>query len=60
MSDHPRLGRLFGVGLGPGDPELVTRKALRVIREAHVVAYPTAKRNGRSIARASIVAAASL
>jgi len=55
MSDQPRVGRLFGVGLGPGDPELVTRKALRVIREAHVVAYPTAK-HGRSIAR-SIVAA---
>jgi precorrin-2/cobalt-factor-2 C20-methyltransferase len=32
-------GRLIGVGVGPGDPELVTLKALRVLREADVVAY---------------------
>ncbi len=44
-------GRLWGVGLGPGDPELVTVKAARVIGEADVVAYHSA-RHGRSIARA--------
>jgi precorrin-2 C20-methyltransferase/precorrin-3B C17-methyltransferase len=43
-------GRLFGVGLGPGDPELVTVKAARIIGEADVVAYHSA-RHGRSIAR---------
>jgi precorrin-2 C20-methyltransferase / precorrin-3B C17-methyltransferase len=43
-------GRLFGVGVGPGDPELVTIKAQRAIAAAHVVAYP-AKRHGASIAR---------
>ncbi|WP_025736155.1 precorrin-2 C(20)-methyltransferase [Mycobacterium genavense] len=43
-------GTLWGVGLGPGDPELVTVKAARVIREADVVAYHSA-RHGRSIAR---------
>ncbi|SDT46111.1 precorrin-2 C(20)-methyltransferase [Jiangella sp. DSM 45060] len=32
-------GRLYGVGLGPGDPELITRKAARLIAEADVVAY---------------------
>jgi precorrin-2 C20-methyltransferase / precorrin-3B C17-methyltransferase len=32
-------GRLFGVGLGPGDPELVTVKAVRIIGTADVVAY---------------------
>jgi precorrin-2 C20-methyltransferase/precorrin-3B C17-methyltransferase len=32
-------GRLYGVGLGPGDPELVTRKAARLIGSADVVAY---------------------
>lgn len=44
------LGTLWGVGLGPGDPELVTVKAARVIGSADVVAYHSA-RHGRSIAR---------
>ena len=44
-------GRLFGVGLGPGDPELVTVKAARLIGTADVVAYHAA-RHGRSNARA--------
>jgi precorrin-2 C20-methyltransferase/precorrin-3B C17-methyltransferase len=44
-------GRLFGVGVGPGDPELVTVKAARLIGEAQVVAYHAARR-GRSNARA--------
>lgn len=48
MSTTP--GQLWGVGLGPGDPELVTVKAARVIGEADVVAYHSA-RHGRSIAR---------
>jgi len=43
-------GVLYGVGLGPGDPELVTVKAARIIGAAHVVAYHSA-RHGRSIAR---------
>ena len=29
-------GILYGVGVGPGDPELLTVKALRVIRECDV------------------------
>lgn len=41
MSD--RKGRLFGLGVGPGDPELITMKALRLLREAPVVAYFVAK-----------------
>ena len=32
-------GRLYGVGVGPGDPELTTLKAARLIREADVIAY---------------------
>ena len=43
-------GTLYGVGLGPGDPELVTVKAARLIERADVVAYHCA-RHGRSIAR---------
>ena len=36
-------GRLYGVGLGPGDPDLVTRKAARLIEGAAVIAYPALK-----------------
>ncbi|GAA0805763.1 precorrin-2 C(20)-methyltransferase [Spirilliplanes yamanashiensis] len=43
-------GRLYGVGLGPGDPELVTVRAARLIEGADVIAYHAA-RHGRSIAR---------
>jgi len=43
-------GVLYGVGLGPGDPELVTVKAARLIGAADVVAYHCA-RHGRSVAR---------
>ena len=32
-------GRFYGIGLGPGDPELITRKAARVIGESDVIAY---------------------
>ncbi len=33
-------GKLYGVGLGPGDPDLMTLKAHRLISTARVVAYP--------------------
>lgn len=36
-------GRLLGLSVGPGDPELITVKALRLLREAPVVAYFVAK-----------------
>jgi precorrin-2 C20-methyltransferase/precorrin-3B C17-methyltransferase len=45
-------GRLTGVGVGPGDPELVTVRGARLIAEAGVVAYHCA-RHGRSLARAA-------
>ena len=32
-------GRLYGIGLGPGDPELLTLKALRLIQASPVVSY---------------------
>ena len=36
-------GRLFGLGVGPGDPELITLKAVRLLKAAPVVAYFAAK-----------------
>jgi precorrin-2/cobalt-factor-2 C20-methyltransferase len=46
----PPLGRLYGVGLGPGDPELVTVKATKILGSAAVVAY-FAKKGRRGHAR---------
>ena len=39
MSESLAAGRLYGVGLGPGDPELLTVKAVRIIADAPIVAY---------------------
>ena len=35
-------GTLYGVGVGPGDPELMTLKAVRMIRENGIIAVPGA------------------
>ena len=39
MTQPPNGGRLYGIGLGPGDPELLTVKAVRLIRTVPVVSY---------------------
>jgi precorrin-2/cobalt-factor-2 C20-methyltransferase len=43
-------GTVYGLGVGPGDPELITLKALRILRAAPVIAYP-APETGDSFAR---------
>lgn len=43
-------GTLYGIGVGPGDPELITLKALRLLRAAPVIAWP-APPEGESLAR---------
>jgi precorrin-2/cobalt-factor-2 C20-methyltransferase len=47
-------GHLYGLGLGSGDPELLTLKAYRLLQAAPVVAYPISD-GGKSLSR-SIVA----
>lgn len=39
MSTSSATGRLYGIGVGPGDPELLTVKAVRLIQSAAVVGY---------------------
>lgn len=49
----PGNGRLYGIGVGPGDPELLTLKGLRLLRTASVIVYP-APEQGESFARAIV------
>jgi precorrin-2/cobalt-factor-2 C20-methyltransferase len=49
-----RIGKLYGIGVGPGDPELLTLKAFRLLQSAQVVAYQSA--NDRDSIARSIVA----
>ena len=44
------MGKLYGVGVGPGDPELVTVKAAKLISSAQAIAYLSAN-GGVSLAR---------
>lgn len=46
-------GRLYGIGVGPGDPELLTLKALRILQSVPVLAYQSAEEHS-SVARAVI------
>jgi len=43
-------GTLYGLGIGPGDPDLITVKALKIIQSVGVIAYP-APQDGDSLAR---------
>lgn len=45
-----RTGTLYGIGLGPGDPELLTLKGYRILQSVPVVAYPKSP-DGRCISR---------
>jgi len=46
-----KTGTVIGIGVGPGDPELITLKGARILSESGVVAYP-APETGDSLARA--------
>lgn len=43
-------GKLYGVGIGPGDPELITIKARRIMGEADVIAVPKTADEKASVA----------
>jgi precorrin-2/cobalt-factor-2 C20-methyltransferase len=50
LESRGRKARLVGVGVGPGDPELLTIKAARLIREASIVFAPVRRPGDRSLA----------
>ncbi|MDP2753310.1 MAG: precorrin-2 C(20)-methyltransferase [Nitrospirota bacterium] len=43
-------GKLYVIGIGPGDPELLTLKAVRILREVSCICVPKGKEEGSSIA----------
>jgi precorrin-2/cobalt-factor-2 C20-methyltransferase len=47
-----KLGTLYGLGVGPGDPELITVKAFRLLKQCPVIAYPRKKSGAKSYALA--------
>ncbi|HEY1943154.1 MAG TPA: precorrin-2 C(20)-methyltransferase [Roseiarcus sp.] len=53
MTDAAASGTLYGIGLGPGDPELITVKSARLIESSPVVVY-FAKAGRRGNARAIV------
>lgn len=44
------IGTLYGLGVGPGDPELITVKAFRKLQECPVIAYPKKLKGSKSYA----------
>ncbi len=43
-------GTLYVIGTGPGDPELLTVKAVRILKEVPVICVPKGREKGRSLA----------
>jgi precorrin-2/cobalt-factor-2 C20-methyltransferase len=50
-----RTGRLYGIGLGPGDPELLTLRAYRVLSEIEAIFVPLKDKRSKSYAKSIIV-----
>ena len=44
------IGKLYGVGVGPGDPELITVKAVRIIKTADIIFTAASPKNAYSLA----------
>ena len=45
-----KLGTFYGIGVGPGDPELLTVKAIRAIKETDVIIAPKTEKKEGSVA----------
>lgn len=53
-------GKLYAIGVGPGDPELLTLKAVRILREVPCVCVPKGREEGSSLAMSIVQKALSL
>lgn len=58
-NDHKKItGRLYGIGIGPGDPKLLTIRAKEILDTVDTIFVPKAKDDGRSYARSIVEGAA--
>jgi precorrin-2/cobalt-factor-2 C20-methyltransferase len=55
-----KTGKLYVVGVGPGDPELLTLKAARILRDVPVLCVPKGREEGTSLALSIVQGAVSL
>jgi len=46
-------GKLYGIGVGPGNPELLTLKAYRILQEVDIITAPCSKKGSSSLAAAA-------
>jgi precorrin-2/cobalt-factor-2 C20-methyltransferase len=51
MMSQQNIGVFYGVGVGPGDPELITRKAERILHSVDWIFLPSGARSGSSFVR---------
>ena len=49
-----KLGTLYGISVGTGDPELITVKGLRILQRSQVVAFPVGKSGQAGMAEAIV------
>jgi precorrin-2/cobalt-factor-2 C20-methyltransferase len=58
--DHPGMnGKLYGIGIGPGDPKLLTLRAKEILDEVDMIFSPRASEEGTSMARSILEASTS-
>lgn len=59
LNDHKKInGKFYGIGIGPGDPKLLTLRAREILDTVDTIFVPKAKDDGRSYARSIIEKAA--
>lgn len=44
------IGKFYGIGVGPGDPELITIKAVKILEKIDIVICPKSKKESKSVA----------